>query len=68
MAHNIPAPALHGFHKSHSLHKASAECQTEEEVTPVLLQFARSYSQWTEDDWRKVVFSNESKFMIGLGY
>ena len=30
-------------------------------------QFARSYSQWTEDDWRNVVFSDESKFMIGLG-
>ena len=31
------------------------------------LRFARKYSEWTEEDWRKVVFSYESKFVIGFG-
>ena len=33
--HNILVAALHNFHKSYTLHKASAECHTEEEATPV---------------------------------
>ena len=28
------------------------------------LQWARRYSQWTADDWKKVVFSDESHFVV----
>ena len=31
------------------------------------LQFARKYSKWTAENWKKVLFSNDSKFTIGHG-
>ena len=31
------------------------------------LQFAQKYSKWTVEDWKQVIFSDESKFVMGYG-
>lgn len=32
------------------------------------LAFAKAHSDWTTDDWKNVVFSDESMFLIGAPY
>ena len=54
---------FHGFSSRISCTKPLLSCKQKKKR----LQFAQKYSKWTVEDWKQVIFSDESKFVMGYG-
>lgn len=65
MQETLAQEGLHGRHKRKVSLLTRAHCRKR-------MEFARNHVHWTAEDWRAVIFSDESKFMIfgsdGLQY
>ena len=54
---------FHGFSSRIPCTKPLLSCKQKKKR----LQFAQKYSKWTVEDWKQVIFSDESKFVMGYG-
>ena len=54
---------FHGFSSRIPCTKPLLSCKQKKKH----LQFAQKYSKWTMEDWKQVIFSDESKFVMGYG-
>ena len=54
---------FHGFSNRIPCTKPLLSCKQKKKR----LQFAQKYSKWTVEDWKQVIFSDESKFVMGYG-
>ena len=54
---------FHGFSSLIPCTKPLLSCKQKKKR----LQFAQKYSKWTVEDWKQVIFSDESKFVMGYG-
>ena len=54
---------FHGFSSRIPCTKPLLSCKQKKKC----LQFAQKYSKWMVEDWKQVIFSDESKFVMGYG-
>ena len=54
---------FHGFSSRIPCTKPLLSCKQKKKR----LQFAQKYSKWTVEYWKQVIFSDESKFVMGYG-
>ena len=54
---------FHGFSSQIPCTKPLLSCKQKKKC----LQFVQKYSKWTVEDWKQVIFSDESKFVMGYG-
>ena len=58
-----PRLQFHGFSSRIPCTKPLLSCKQKKKC----LQFAQKYSKWIVEDWKQVIFSDESKFVMGYG-